>query len=145
MGSELVGTSSSQEFDRSSETSTPFISYTEVFEKQFPLYLSLGMTYDQFWNDDVWLAKYYLEAFKLKQERELSYDNYKLWLQGLYVYEAIMDVSPILHAFAKSGTKPRKYREKPIPITEEEIKQNEEEARQRRLEYMRQRLMASVK
>ena len=31
----------------------------------------------------------------------------------MYIYEAICDVSPILHAFAKSGTRPRPYPEKP--------------------------------
>lgn len=144
MGSELVGSSSSQENDRGSENTTPFISFTKVFEKHFPFYLSIGMTYDQYWNEDCWLTKAYFEAYKLKQERELSYDNYKAWLQGLYFYEALCDVSPILHAFAPKGTKARPYKNKPYPITEQERKEHEEEARQKRLELFRQRLLASV-
>ena len=145
MGSELVGSSSSQEIDRSSEKSTPFVSYSEIFEKNFPLYLSIGMTYDQYWNDDCQLTRYYLKAFKLKQEREISNDNYKLWLQGLYIYEAICDVSPILHAFAPKGTRVIPYRSKPIPITQKEIEEQEQQDRNERLLLMKQKLIASCK
>ena len=54
----------------------------------------------------------YRKAYELKQEQR----NSELWLQGLYVYEAILDASPILQAFAKSGTRPRKYTEKPYDL-----------------------------
>lgn len=53
-------------------------------------------------------------------------------MQGMYVYEAICDVSPILHAFAKKGTKPEPYAKEPYAITESEIREREErEARAR--------------
>jgi len=81
------------------------------------------MTYDQYWNDDCMLVKYYREAHRLRNERK----NQELWLQGLYIYEALCDVAPILHAFAKSGTKPRPYLSKPFPITMEEVKRDKEE------------------
>ena len=35
-------------------------------------------------------------------------------MQGLYIYEALCDVAPILHAFAKPGTKPLPYSEKAL-------------------------------
>ena len=35
----------------------------------------------------------------------------------MYVYEAICDASPILRAFAKKGTKPHPFTEKPYPLT----------------------------
>ena len=37
--------------------------------------------------------------------------NYAAWLQGAYIYDALCAVSPILHAFAKGGTKPIPYLE----------------------------------
>lgn len=35
---------------------------------------------------------------------------------GMYIYEALCDVSPILHAFAKNGAKPIEYRTEPYPL-----------------------------
>lgn len=105
-------------------------SYTEIFERQFPFYLSIGMTYDQYWNDDCLLVKYYRKAHELAKERR----NQELWLQGLYIYDALCCVAPILHSMAKRGTKPLPYPEKPYPITPEAIKQEKEErARANRL------------
>lgn len=70
------------------------------------------MSYEQFWEQDVWLVKAYREAFRLKQElREQD-----LWVQGAYIYEAILDVSPVLHDFAKKGTKPIPYRDHPMGL-----------------------------
>lgn len=109
MGSELVD-------------SAPHPSHTEVFHTHFPYYLSIGMTYDQYWNDDCTLVKPYRQAAEMKR----SARNEELWLQGLYFYEALCDVSPILHAFAKSGTKPEQYRPRPLPITPSEIRAEKE-------------------
>lgn len=102
---------------------SPFLTYTEQFYEAFPYYLSIGMTYDQFWNDDVNLVKYYRKADELKVERK----NQELWLQGLYIYEALCDVAPIMHAFAKKGTKAQSYSEKPYSITERQRRLEEEE------------------
>lgn len=76
------------------------------------------MTYDQFWNDDCLLVKAYREAEKLRNERR----NEELWLQGMYVYEAVLCVSPVLRAFAKKGSRPLPYPTKPYAITKEAVK-----------------------
>ena len=103
MGSELV-------------EPAPQLSYTEQFYNCFPFYLSIGMTYDQYWNGDCLLVKYYREAFDIRKKRE----NELLWLQGAYIYDALCAVSPVLHAFAKTGTKPLPYLETPYPLTKKE-------------------------
>lgn len=59
------------------------------------------MTYEQFWQGDVTIPKYYLEAYKIKEERQTEMDEWIIWKQGMYIYEALCDVSPILHAFSK--------------------------------------------
>ena len=46
----------------------------------------------------------------------------------MYIYEALCDVSPVLHAFAKSGTKPNPYPDRPYAITTQEIKDKKEAA-----------------
>jgi len=81
------------------------------------------MTYDQFWNQDCSLVKAYRKADELRRKRI----NEEAWLQGAYIYNALCCVSPVLHAFAKNGTKPEPYMEKPIPITEEDQRIREEE------------------
>jgi hypothetical protein len=109
MGSELVN-------------SAPHFTYTEQFNHHFPFHLSIGMTYDQFWNEDCELAKYYRQAHELKATRR----NQELWLQGMYIYEALCDVSPVLHAFAKNGTKPQPYAARPYAISAKEVKEKKE-------------------
>ena len=100
--------------------SLPFVTYTERFHEQFPYYLSIGMTPEQYWDGDPTLARAYRKADEIRMDRK----NQELWLQGMYIYEAICDASPILHDFAKKGTKPHPYVEKPYPITEKQHKRN---------------------
>ena len=102
---------------------SPFRTYTEQFYEVFPYYLSIGMTAEQFWDGDCTLPKYYRQADELRIERM----NQELWLQGLYVYEAICDVAPILQAMAKKGTKARPYTEQPYAITEKQRRREAEE------------------
>ena len=85
------------------------------FEEVCPYFISIGMTYEQFWYDDVSIAKMYLKAFELKEERETLKGKWARWEQGLYVYEAICKTSPILRAFSKA-TKPLQYPEKPYGL-----------------------------
>lgn len=81
------------------------------------------MTYEQFWYDDPTLTKVYLEAYRIKEKRESEKMKWITWEQGLYVYEAICCVSPVLRAFSKS-TKPLPYPEKPYGL--EETRREEE-------------------
>ena len=101
-------------------SSLPVFTYTERFYEQFPYYLSIGMTPEQYWDGDTALVKYYRKADEIKLERV----NQELWLQGMYIYEAICDVSPILHSFAKKGTKPHPYTDKPYPLTDKQRKRD---------------------
>lgn len=97
--------------------SVPFSnSYTKKFYEVFPYYLSIGMTPEQYWDGDPLLAKYYYQADELKRKRR----NQELWIQGMYIYEALCDVAPIFHAFAKSGTKPVPYTDHPYSLTTKE-------------------------
>ena len=97
---------------------------TEEFNKCCPFYLSIGMTYEQFWYGDPTMAKDYLKAYKLKEKREAEKAKWIMWEQGLYVYEAICDVSPVLRAFSKA-TKPLPYPKKPWDIDETQMIENE--------------------
>lgn len=101
-------------------------SFTEIFERDFPYYLSIGMTYELYWYGDVWLTKAYREANRLRMQQA----NSNFHLQGAYFYEALLDASPILHAFAPKGTKPIEYTSKPYPMPWERKKTTKEEKKQ---------------
>ena len=117
-------------------------SYTDKFIDAFPYYLSIGMTPEQYWDGDPMLTKYYRKADELRRKRR----NEELWLQGMYIYEALCDVSPVLHAFAKRGTKPVPYSDHPYALTrndrenEEKIKEQREREKARR--YMEAKMGA---
>lgn len=101
----------------------PLKTYTEKFHELFPYYLSIGMTEEQYWDRDSTLVVAYRKAEELKTNRK----NQEMWLQGAYVYEALCRVSPLLHAFAKKGTKPVPYIVEPFAITEKQAEYRQEE------------------
>lgn len=116
-------------------STSPF-KYTEIFYKQFPYYLSIGMTEEQYWDRDCLLTKYYRKAEELRNEKF----NQQAWLQGMYFYDSLARISPILHAYAKKGTKAQPYVEEPYPITKKAQKESkikkEEINRQKGLRFM---------
>lgn len=76
------------------------------------------MTPEQFWDEDCCLTKAYRKAYEIRRDRK----NWEAWLQGLYIYEALCDVSPVLNAFAKKGTRPVEYAKEPYALTTEQRK-----------------------
>jgi hypothetical protein len=97
------------------------------------------MTPEQYWDGDGMLAKYYRKAEEIRNDKR----NQELWLQGMYIYEALCDVSPILHAYAKKGTKPTPYSSKPYPLNNKHSEREEEE-KQRRLTEKGKRFMEAM-
>ncbi len=139
MDSELVSSSLSATEGSGRDSSPPHFTYTEKFYELFPYYLSIGMTSEQYWESDCMLVKYYRKAEELRNDKR----NQELWLQGMYIYEAICDVAPILHAFAKKGTKPTPYSAKPYPLNDKQTKRDEEE-KQRLLTEKGKRFMEAM-
>ena len=89
----------------------------------------MGMTYEQFWHDDPWIAKYIREAFKESEKRKRDHDNYLCFVQGSYFNDALICVTPLLHAFRKNNAKPVPYHKEPYRLnveTEEENAEKEE-------------------
>ena len=130
MDSELVSSSLSATEGGGQDGSSPLSTYTDKFYEHFPYYLSIGMTSEQYWDGDCALVKYYRKAEELRNEKR----NQEMWLQGMYIYEAICDVSPILHAFAKKGAKPHPYPSRPYAISEKQVKREREEKERKLIE-----------
>lgn len=137
MGSELVSDLPPHLGGGANNNPAP-ISFTEQFYEHLPFYLSIGMTFDQYWNEDCCLVKYYRKAHELKRKER----NQDLWLQGLYIYDALCDVSPVLHAFAKKGTKPAPYPSEPYALTSKEVKERKEREERLRVDKMKAKMAA---
>lgn len=123
--------------DGSKGGSSSLLAYTNTFNKSLPYYLSIGMCPEEYWEKDADLVIAYRRADEFKRERK----NQELWLQGLYVYTAMANLSPIFHDFAKKGTKAEPYPDKPYPITPKEAREEKERKERERFE----RLMSYMK
>ena len=83
------------------------------------------MTYEQYWESDPMLAKYFRQADEMKNERK----NQELWLQGLYVYNALTAIMPV-----KKGAEQPKYPDKPFTISEKQRKREKLEEEKAKFE-----------
>lgn len=102
------------------------------------MYLSIGMSYDEFWNMDVSLVKYYREAFEIQQKRR----DEEMWLQGLYVYKAVGALYPLFNFLSPKDAQP--YLEEPFSTTMAKEKQElaNEEKTQAGLDHFMAMVMA---
>ena len=99
--------------------------YTEYLDTICPYYLMYGMTWDEFWYESLWRLGVYWQRYQFEIERR----NQELWLQGLYVMEAVAAVMG-----GKNSN--NKYPEKPHRITEMTQTEKDAEAR-RKVETLR--------
>ena len=104
-------------------------SYTEIFERVFPYYLAIGMSYELFWLEDPKLAIAYRRAEELRKKRL----NETLWLAGIYTAEAL--ASTVGNMFSK-GAK-HQYPSEPKPITMSEIEERKEREAKERMERIK--------
>ena len=114
MEEDLVSQGSDSEKRKGAEDSSSLSSY---LEECCPYYMAMGMSLHEYWEEDGDLAVYYRKAEEIRQERL----NWQMHLQGMYVYEALCDASPIFNPFAKRGTKPVPYRSTPYGVEESKV------------------------
>ena len=86
------------------------------------------MTPDEFWRGDPALVRAYRKAEELRRERK----NQEQWWQGMYIYEAICNASPLLRAFGKKGAKAIPYPKEPYDISPPKKHENAEQAAERK-------------
>lgn len=110
------------------ELDSPSLTFSEYADYLCSYYMAIGVPEKEYWHGDPTHLKYYVKAHEFKNEQR----NEELWLQGLYIHNAVGVV--LSNAFAKKGTTPEKYMEKPIritPLSEEEKQRNAETERQK--------------
>ena len=116
------------------EITSPRRTFTEIFEELFPAYLAMGMTWTQFWIDEPKLTIAYRKADAIRKRRK----NEELWLQGIYVAEALS--ATVGNMFSK-GAK-NTYPSEPLPITAEEQQERREREEKARMERMKAAFIA---
>lgn len=79
--------------------------------------MSIGMTYDQYWDGTPELTRFFRKAHEMKIKQK----NEEAWLQGLYYYDALCS------ALSHFGENPKEYTNK--PYSPETNKENEEARR----------------
>lgn len=71
---------------------------TSAFEKACPHYLSMGMSWELFWHGPAEAVKHYREKDRLDLKRA----DALAWLQGKYVYDAMLRAAPPFQTFSKT-------------------------------------------
>ena len=87
--------------------------------------MAYGMTWEQFWFGDPWMARAYAQSYLLKRKIR----NEEMWINGIYIANAFQTV--LGNAF---GKRQLKYMEKPLDIygkTEAEKKREVRNERQK--------------
>lgn len=118
---------SSSEEGEESDGSSPY-SLIQVFENECPYYMAMGMSYHEFWYEDPSLTVMYRKAYELKQQET----NTNAWVQGAYVYQAVLAIAPAMSGMKKA--KPQPYLEKPFDIAPSKSGENAAE-REERIRY----------
>lgn len=131
---------SSSENDGDTDTEVSPFPYSEFMESECPYYMAMGMTYKEYWEGSSELTIMFREKAKIERKRR----NYEAWLQGAYIYHALMAVAPAFNALAKDHT-PADYLDELIPQTKEEVEEQrvEKERRemQERIRQLKERAM----
>lgn len=117
----------------------PPLSLMAAFEQACPVFMSFGMSYDQYWDGDVSAHKMFRQAAKLRKKQK----NEDAWLQGAYIYEALCAASSLFRGMKPS--RPSAYRDKPYDVFEEDRKRREEEEQRAHYEKMREKVAAFAK
>lgn len=99
----------------SPSTNVRLLTFAELVDEMCPVYMSMGVPREEYWHGDYTQLAEYRKSFEIQRERA----NHDAWLQGAYLYDALCAVSPVLNAFAKRGTKPSPYLEKPYAMRQE--------------------------
>lgn len=87
------------------------VNYGEIIGKLCPDYLAMGMTLSEFWDGDPENLVYIREADRLRKQQR----NFDAWLQGRYVYDALLCASPMFRDWLRDHH-PEKYPEEPYNL-----------------------------
>jgi hypothetical protein len=98
-------------------------SFAEWADELCPYYMALGVPYNDYWYGDYTMLPYYIKAHEMRNAQR----NQELWMQGLYIHDAMSIV--MSNAFRKKSDEIIPYPKEPYPITKEEADNRAESKR----------------
>lgn len=98
--------------------------------------MSIGMSYDDFWNGDVCMVRAFRKAYELKRRQQ----NEALWMQGRYVLDALM--ATVVNMFSDKSAEKNEYPSEPYPVTAEQVAEKEAAERRKMEERMKADFLA---
>ena len=110
----------------------------ETFHRLLPWYLSMGMTYQEYWDDIPELTKYYRDAYQYVRKSK----NEEMWREGYYIYIAVS--TALSNGFRKKGASAIDYLEEPIPFTRLELMEKQEKEDRSRLARIMSHVMTKI-
>lgn len=119
------------------EGSEPFL-FTRLLEQQCPVYMAMGMSYDEYWNGSADLTRSYLRAHRIRVKQT----NQELWLAGLYMAHALS--ATVGNMLSGKSAKKIEYPREPLPLSAAEQKEQDERAQQIKVEQMKASMLAFV-
>lgn len=102
------------------ESETPIGTF---FMEQCPYFLSLGMTWEEYWHGDNALPRVFLRKAEIERDRE----NLSQWRLGQYMMSAI----------AAALSEKNKYPEEPFPMTDDQAREQKERSYRRKAEQFK--------
>lgn len=91
-----------------------------MLERDCPYFMSIGMTYEQYWHGEPRMARAYYQAEKIRMEQR----DADAWLIGAYVANAIDSI--VGNHFRQKGATPAKYPDMP-ELTKKRLERVERE------------------
>lgn len=125
-------------FPNTSQSSNVVKTYTEIFDEVCPYYMSIGVTYEEFWYGDFAICKYARQAEKLRRKKA----NQEMWWNAIYMFRTMLDVAPAFRDFGDGKkTKISFSTEQPFPMDKQESEEIEKAKREREQEEFLARMM----
>lgn len=112
------------EEEKSEQTSqTP---YGDMFDRLLPEYMSMGMTYDEYWDGEYGTKRAFRKAYRIRMENEQHIADRNNWYMGQYIVAAIQSVPLMVPGInMKKGASLPDYPDKPFFMRYEEQKKEE--------------------
>ena len=114
----------------SSSEEQKYETYTAVFEAVCPYFMSIGVSYDEFWNGDFEICKYAQKAEILRKKRK----NQDAWWNSIYTFRALCDASVLFHDFVDKKPELKFSTEIPLPLSMKEAEEQEKAKKTKEME-----------
>lgn len=90
----------------------------------------MGMSAEEYWDGEPWLARSYREAYRIRMENQNRIADRDAWRMGEYIRYALSSVPIAVNGFVPKGHTMRDYPEKPLTVQAEERERKENKKKQ---------------